>query len=342
MLRAGADMKEVIRKSYLKGLVSLTDAEEDIENLVEDVVRQIRTGEATVRTVKGAEGKMFEARDFKLGTHHYASVRVDMTRLHAQQDIIKAQSQKLAVANDQLHTFASITAHDLTAPLNQQRSLIEFILEDIEEARISLPDEIREHLVDLTDLSERMAQMIKDLLHYSKDEEGGEVQLVPNPSERLNEVVKLVNVKDGFQIVIDEEMPALTVNVTVFDTIMRNLISNAIKHHDLEEGHIQVSSHLSDEGAVILVKDDGPGIPEQYREAIFEPFKRLSAKVDGSGLGLSYIQKTITAIGGTITVDAAQPRGSIFTITFPQQTKNELHFAKTVQNDSSWGMRNAH
>jgi signal transduction histidine kinase len=107
--------------------------------------------------------------------------------------------------------------------------------------------------------------------------------------------------------------------------ILINLISNAIKHHDKKEGRIEVS--VQDLGAMFRfsVKDDGPGIPEQYHEQIFGMFQTLKPRdqVEGSGMGLAMVRKHVDVAGGVLTLESDVGEGSTFSFTWPKQDINK-------------------
>lgn len=325
-LDAGTNMKKVLSHSFTAQQASSDDKFASVD----DIVASVKAGKSRPRTIQTPQGEVFEAREFRLGTDHYASVCVNITRLHDQQDTIRAQANRLEVMNDQLKAFSAIAAHDLTAALQQQNTLLTFIIEDLADAKLTLPTDIQENFDLVKELSERMAHLIEDLLIYARTETDIALGSVPNPSERLREVVKLVATNNGFIIDIADQMPAMKINPTVFDTIMRNLISNAVKHHDRLEGKISVAARLQESLVEISITDDGPGIPEKFQDTIFQPFKRLSSDVSGSGLGLAFVCKSLEQIGGTIRVENLAPRGSRFVASLPVYPDDPISFSQVV------------
>ena len=97
--------------------------------------------------------------------------------------------------------------------------------------------------------------------------------------------------------------------------MLRNLISNAIKHHDRPEGEVIVSMRMIGGVAEFRVEDDGPGIAPAFHKRIFMIFQTLQSRDDQetSGVGLSIVQKIVERAGGTVWVESAPPRrGSVF------------------------------
>ena len=105
--------------------------------------------------------------------------------------------------------------------------------------------------------------------------------------------------------------------------ILRNLINNSIKHHDLESGNIEISSEEFETEYVFTILDDGPGIPEQHHEKIFAMFKSFGKVEDknSSGIGLALIKKTVESFGCEVKVKHRPPpdRGISFSFTWPKQ-----------------------
>jgi signal transduction histidine kinase len=89
---------------------------------------------------------------------------------------------------------------------------------------------------------------------------------------------------------------------------VRNLVDNAVRH---AAGRVHLACGMSAEGAWIEVTDDGPGVPEEERQRVFERFVRLDesrAREDGgTGLGLAIVREVVQAHGGTVSIDGAGP-----------------------------------
>jgi two-component system sensor histidine kinase KdpD len=99
--------------------------------------------------------------------------------------------------------------------------------------------------------------------------------------------------------------------------VMVNLLSNAINHSPEGES-LTLEASRYNEGVEIRIIDHGPGVPPDYREAIFERFKQApSAAEGGHGLGLFICKSIVTSHGGTLGVRDAEPKGSIFWFRIP-------------------------
>lgn len=161
---------------------------------------------------------------------------------------------------------------------------------------------------------------MEDLLHYAQESVAASRAQWVNPISVLNDSIDLIDEREGISLILPKEMPRLFVDPTAFEAVMRNLISNAVKHHDRLEGTVQVASSLRAGYVDISVTDDGAGIPELYRETIFEPFRRLTSVANGSGLGLAFVKRAVEEWGGRVSVTSLDPRGSRFTVSIPTPT----------------------
>ncbi|WP_390910862.1 ATP-binding protein [Pseudosulfitobacter sp. SM2401] len=320
ILEQGTGLRDMIAGSYKSGaMVSSMDEAEAIA-FADHICENLKAGKTMNRIVHASDGRVLDATDFSIGRNQFASVRVDVTKLHQQAATILEQQSDLSDANEKLAMFATIAAHDLRAPLMQQTNLIEFIKEDLEKASLELSEDIQQYFGLLTDSSTRMQNLIVDLLEHAK---AAQTLIWIDPNERMPKILVLAGLPSQFVVKIEAGLPNVFVDPTSFDTVMRNLISNAVKHHDCDEGVIRIFGHEERGIAIIKIEDDGTGIPEEYRTSIFEPFKRLSSKVEGSGLGLSFVYKTVTKWGGNIHVECANPRGSTFVLTIPNGAKKD-------------------
>ena len=294
--------------------------------------QRLRAGQSEQRIVRTSLGDHFDMSLFPLGTRYFAAIWVDITELHAQQEHIASQGRELVRKNNQLQSFSAMAAHDLKVPLLQQRALVEFISEDIEDAKLTLPDEIKGHFAVLSDLSSRMSLLVSDLLDFARADK---IQQKPQsfvPNTRLDDVLKLAVSNTRIELDIMADMPAILVEPTAFDMVMRNLISNAVKHHDCERGKITIRAYPEAHNVIIEVEDDGPGIAQEHRGSVFDPFLRLT-NVEGTGLGLAFVQKTVAAWGGNVRLRPAEERGCVFSVSVPASAGSVVqHLAADATN----------
>jgi signal transduction histidine kinase len=131
---------------------------------------------------------------------------------------------------------------------------------------------------------------------------------------------ELLDPPAGLRLIIQECMPMIKTFATPLETIVRNLLGNAIKHHDKVDGIISITVKEMSAYYEFSVIDDGPGIEPEYHQQIFDLFKTLNPRdqIEGSGMGLSMIKKILDVQGGSITVMSDGKSGSCFTFIWPK------------------------
>jgi signal transduction histidine kinase len=147
------------------------------------------------------------------------------------------------------------------------------------------------------------------------------------------DVAGMAHVADGFSIRCDASLESVQVTRVPLEQVLHNLITNAIKHHDRTTGIVTVSVESSGPRLRFSVTDDGPGIPDEYREAIFEMFKTLKPRdeVEGSGMGLALVRKIVSRMGGNCGMEAARGRGASFWFDWPRSgDRNESICSSTI------------
>ena len=175
---------------------------------------------------------------------------------------------------------------------------------------------------------ERGRKLLEQLLAFSK------AQLTQEPTCRpvfvshiyrqvLEELMPLAEAK-GIDLGVEgDKDAALCVNESDLLILVRNLVDNAVRYTP-EGGRIDLSAAVSGEGALLEVKDSGPGIPVSERERVFDPFYRIPGNGEnGSGLGLAIVRSIADRLGAKIDLDFVRetpPRGLKVTALFPRAT----------------------
>ena len=247
----------------------------------------------------------------------------------ALEDRVAARTAELARSNAELDQFAYVASHDLKAPLRAIDSLAAWIEED---AGDRLPPESARHLALLRGRAERMEGLLDGLLAYSR---AGREEAAPEPVDTgalARDVVALVAPPEGFDVRVLDPFPTVETARAPLALVLRNLVGNAIKHHDRPDGRVTVSASV--EGGPVgpgggpgggagwarfVVEDDGPGVAPAYRDRVFGMFQTLRPRdeVEGSGMGLAIVKKTVEARGGAVTVGPGDGVGARFEFTWP-------------------------
>ena len=221
---------------------------------------------------------------------------------------------ELRIANAKLEQFALIVAHDLKAPMRALSRMAEEI-----EAAVTGGDAPATHtrLEEMRRQIDRLSSMLSGLLIYSSAGPGELAIEQVDVGAMAADIVRSLP-RRRMQIDLRGSWPRLETFSAPLDLVLRNLIDNAVKHHDRDAGRILLTCIDHPTALEILVSDDGPGIPREHRESIFLPFRNLSG--NGEGMGLAIVQKMVAAAQGSIRVrdNIDQTRGVTFIVHWPK------------------------
>jgi signal transduction histidine kinase len=247
------------------------------------------------------------------------AVEVELRQLNETlEDRVAARTAELERSNRELDRFAYVASHDLKAPLRAIDNLANWIAAD---AAAILPEPSQEHLAKLRGRVRRMERLLDDLLTYSR---AGRIQHQPERIETaalVRNTFELLAPPPDFMLIVAEPMPTFVTQRVPLETVLRNLIGNAIKHHTRHDGTVSVSAVADGDWLEFTVADDGPGVAPEYHERIFDMFQTLLPRdqIEGSGMGLAIVKKTVESVGGRVTLDSMPEQGARFSFTWPRQ-----------------------
>jgi len=233
---------------------------------------------------------------------------------------LKKYTRELERSNKDLNEFAYVASHDLKAPLRGIMQLAAWIEEDIKD---DLDEQTREYLHLLHNRTQRLEQLLNDLLAYSRvGRKHGDIKTV-DIGPLSAELFRLLNPPPGFTLACDENLPSLNTLAVPLEQILRNLINNAIKHHDKTTGTIRISAKPTANGFDFAVADDGPGIAPAQQQRIFGIFQTLKPRdeVEGSGMGLAIVKKLLDNYHCQIHVESDGIRGTIMHFNWPSESQ---------------------
>ncbi|MFN3322378.1 MAG: ATP-binding protein [Bryobacteraceae bacterium] len=235
---------------------------------------------------------------------------------------LRVANEALARKIEDLRQFSYLVSHDLKEPLRSITAFAELLLQ-----RESLGPEGREAAGFVLNSSHRMAHLIEDLLRYanlSEREEALERSDI-DPAMAIQLVLGNLNaaIRESGASVTCDPLPKVYADFSQLMQVFQNLISNAIKYRSAEPPRIHIRADRSDSLYVFSVADNGVGVPAEYGETIFQPFKRLHGrKYPGTGIGLAICRRIVELHGGRIWVDPAPGGGSVFRFTLPAAERN--------------------
>ena len=269
--------------------------------------------EITVSPMMNADGRLVGivgvSRDVTL--RNEAQREADRLRAN-----LAATNEALRRSNQDLTQFVSIASHDLRSPMRGIRALVSFIQED-DQNQIS--EESREYLDALDHRVSRLQSVVDGLLQYGRAGRGKAEITRVDCAELCGAIRELVDVPRGFSISVGPDLPVFETSRAALETVLRNLIVNALRHHDRDKGEIRIEARDAPDEIEFSVIDDGPGIDPMYHSRIFEAFKTLETREDAvsTGLGLAIVQRLVDAAGGKIRVESQEGRrGSCFRFTW--------------------------
>jgi PAS domain S-box-containing protein len=231
---------------------------------------------------------------------------------------VQERTAELQRSNRELDEFAYIASHDLKSPLRAIAHLVTWITED---AADLLPPPSQEHLAKLHSRAQRMEALLDDLLAYSR---AGRQRHPIEPvkvAALVQNVTELLPIPAGFAVHVSPTLPLLNTERVPLETVLRNLIDNAIKHHHCpSEGWVEITMQDQAQWVEFTVRDNGPGIEPVFHRRIFEMFRTLQPRdrIEGSGVGLAVVKKLVESYGGRIHVESGLGQGATFRFTWPK------------------------
>jgi signal transduction histidine kinase len=235
------------------------------------------------------------------------------------------RDERIAVASERDAFFATL-GHDLKSPLISASAIAQLLQHQTARGRVD-PEQLAERLASISAALRRGALRVDELMDLAR-REGADPQALH--LEAVDLVALVAGVLDGYRLTNDRHTFVLSGSAALVtacdrDRIERsvdNLVSNAVKfspHGGTIAVHIAAERRDGVEEAVVTVRDEGLGIPEGERDAIFARFQRGSnvADVPGSGVGLWSVRRIVTEHGGSLEVESRIGVGSTFTIRLP-------------------------
>lgn len=237
-------------------------------------------------------------------------------RLLAEQ-AAQQQSKELERVNKDVERLFHAVSHDLRAPLRAVQNLAEWAAEDLEAQNY---EELPNHLEAIRGRIARLERMLTDLLSYARIGRAEHPYEAVDVGKLLAEVKGMIALPEGFDVRWHEPMPSLVTQRSLLSQVFLNLIGNAVKHHDLPRGEVEVTAEDEDSFVSFRVRDDGPGIPSAQRAKVFGLFTTLKRRdeVEGSGMGLAFVRKVVKSLGGRVDVEGPEGRGATFVFTWPK------------------------
>jgi signal transduction histidine kinase len=213
------------------------------------------------------------------------------------------------------NVFLRTVSHDVRTPLTAVLSAARLLEDDN-----GISDEQRAQFARMiVRNAQRIRRLLDDVLDAERISRGDGMEPMRedvNVRALMDAVVDELNTS-GRTIAVDRTVERITVDPMQFERVLYNLIGNALKHTD---GDITVRVWPGEGGTMLAVDDRGPGVPDDLKEAIFEPFRRATdVHTPGTGIGLSLVAAFAGAHGGRAWVEDRPDGGSSFRVFFADE-----------------------
>ena len=281
---------------------------------VADATGRLAAGDLSTRVPDQREDELGElARGFNSMADSLERGRAELERSNAE----------LTRSNSELEQFASVTSHDLQAPLTTISMYAELLERrgakgvaggNGDSGELDLVEGIR-------GATQQARTLIRDLLEYSRAGRG-QLALEQVPVQRVvGQALEALAgaIEEAHAEVAVGEMPVVLADRANLCRVFQNLIGNAVKFTGERRPRVSIEAEREGEHWRFSVRDNGIGMDPEHARRIFEPFQRLHGEEDypGTGIGLAVCERIIDQHGGRIWVSSAPGEGSVFHFTLP-------------------------
>lgn len=221
----------------------------------------------------------------------------------------------LQKSNQELNDFAHVVSHDLKSPLRSMNTLVNWIKEDNKDFAT---EEINKNFDILLKRIDRMDLMINGILNYASIDKVGIVNKKIELQVIVDDILDSIHIPDHFSVTVKHKLPIVKGDSYKYIQLFQNLISNAVKYSDKEQGVIEIGCISKGKFWQFHVTDNGIGIPEKYQEKVFQIFQVLQESDDSTGVGLSIVKKVVDFYNGKVWVESKVGEGTTFYFTLPK------------------------
>lgn len=224
---------------------------------------------------------------------------------------------ELQSVNQDLKDFAYVVSHDLKAPLRGISSLAGWLATDFGN---KLGDDGNKMIEMLMGRIQRMNSLIDGILQYSRVGRIQEEKVLVNIQDVIESIIQMIKPPENIIIKTDNKLPEILLEETRITQVFQNLIENAIKYMDKDNGLISIGNTDLGNKWQFYVSDNGPGIDEKYRERVFKIFQTLNPrdKVEGTGIGLTIVKKIIELYNEKVWIESNVGQGTTIKFTLPK------------------------
>lgn len=290
-------------------------------------VEQLQKGEEVLNFInryrcKNGDYKFIEWRSAMIGSIIYAAAR-DVTLRIELEDILKQSNQELKESNAQKDKFLYIIAHDLRNPLHNILGIADLLNSRFNE---NSPEENFKLIQLLGDSTHSMYELIENLLNWALSQtgklvfKGASIKLKSLVNKAIQQVLPMATTKNIQLVNYTPDNILVWADETMMGTVLRNLISNAVKF-SFPENSVEIRCEIKTDKAVLEVRDYGIGIRPQIVEGLFSLenvyLKKGTSGEKGTGFGLPLCRELMKMQNGSIRAESEPGKGSSFFTELP-------------------------
>ena len=306
---------------------------EDAEVVIDSIQKVIETGETNWKyeyRFQRADGSYADVVDRGFVIRNEAGHATRMVgALHDISDRKKSLVQLKKFADDlykrnrELQQFGYVVSHNLRSPvanimgitslMEAEKDDCEMVGHCIENLKISIVrlDDVIIDLSKILTLTDGRTEISTERVSLN--------EILGNVVGDLSEMIR----EAGAQVILPEKLVMLLSHKAYLYSIFFNLITNAIKYRSGKTPRVSIFIEAQTSQTVIQVADNGSGIDTvRYKDDLFKPYKRFNNSKEGKGLGLFLVKSHVEALNGGINVTSELGKGCVFTVTFPNSTKD--------------------
>ncbi|MFA7404015.1 MAG: ATP-binding protein [Pelobacteraceae bacterium] len=244
----------------------------------------------------------------------------DSAARHSNEAIITSDLLRQLAYNEKMAELGKISAgvvHELNAPLSVIISASQMIMREE-----GVPEAVQEMIARISSEAQRLSHLTKGLLNFSShDETIGEVDL----NLTVDFILNFLNFEAARRAVVvlkqfDYSLPVIRLDANLLKQILLNIIMNALQALENCGGKLLVETAARGADAICFaITDNGPGIPAEAIDRIFDRYFTTKKPGEGTGLGLFVTKSLVESMGGEIEVTSRSGGGTKFTVTLPVQ-----------------------
>ncbi|MEO1255646.1 MAG: ATP-binding protein, partial [Bacteroidota bacterium] len=271
------------------------------------------------QSVVNKKGKIVKLRGLFQDIHEkkLAEIKLRATGETLKQ-MVEEKTKDLQIVNQELESFSYSVSHDLRTPLRAINGFSEALIEDYSH---EIPEGAGNYLRRISANSQKMAQLIDDLLAFSRTNRKKIEYREFDTSRMINRIIKDI-FNDAAKFIEVQELPNIFGDEQMVNQVFTNLISNAIKYSSKEnKPEINISSKETETDHIISISDNGIGFNMEYYDKLFQVFQRLHTdrEFEGTGVGLSLCAKIMKSHDGDIWAESIEGEGSTFYLKFKKK-----------------------